>query len=181
MADSNAPLLIKRYASRRLYNTETSDYVTLDDISKFIRMGREVQIIDLKSGDDLTRQYLLQIIADNESQGQSVLPINVLTDLVRSYTTEVQSVVPQFLAASFDMLRNGQSKIIENFANPMTAMPGYEAMKAQQDAFMKAMTGGWSGAADESATGDKGKKTEDLDAIKKQLAELQEKLSKLGS
>ena len=56
MADTDAPLLIKRYASRRLYNTETSDYVTLDDISQFIRDGREVQIIDLKSGDDLTSQ-----------------------------------------------------------------------------------------------------------------------------
>lgn len=81
------PLLIKRYASRRLYNTETSDYVTLDDIAGFIRDGREVQIIDLKSGDDLTRQYLLQIIAEHESRGENVLPVDVLTDLVRSYTT----------------------------------------------------------------------------------------------
>ena len=62
MAETEKPLLIKRYASRRLYNTETSDYVTLEDIAEFIRDGREVQIIDLKSGDDLTRQYLLQII-----------------------------------------------------------------------------------------------------------------------
>ena len=67
MAETNSPLLIKRYASRRLYNTETSDYVTLDDIATFIRDGREVQIVDLKTGDDLTRQYLLQIIAE---QGQ---------------------------------------------------------------------------------------------------------------
>ena len=61
MSDSDKPLLIKRYASRRLYNTETSDYVTLEDIAGFIRKGREVQIVDLKTGDDLTRQYLLQI------------------------------------------------------------------------------------------------------------------------
>ncbi|KKK72885.1 hypothetical protein LCGC14_2899400 [marine sediment metagenome] len=60
MAETTQPLLIKRYASRRLYNTETSDYVTLEDIARFIREGREVQIVDLKSGDDLTRQYLLQ-------------------------------------------------------------------------------------------------------------------------
>ena len=82
------PLLIKRYASRRLYNTETSDYVTMEDIAGFIREGREVQIVDLKSGDDLTRQYLLQIIADHESRGENVLPLDVLTDLVRSYTTQ---------------------------------------------------------------------------------------------
>ena len=85
MADTDAPLLIKRYASRRLYNTETSDYVTLEDIAGFIRGGREVQIVDLKSGDDLTRQYLLQIIAEHESRGENVLPLNVLNDLVRSY------------------------------------------------------------------------------------------------
>ena len=66
MAATDTPLLIKRYASRRLYNTETSDYVTLEDIAAFIREGREVKIVDLKSGDDLTRQYLLQIVADHE-------------------------------------------------------------------------------------------------------------------
>ena len=94
VADMSKPLLIKRYASRRLYNTETSDYVTLEDIAAFIREGREVQIVDLKSGDDLTRQYLLQIIADHESKGESVLPVDVLTDLVRSYTSQAASVVP---------------------------------------------------------------------------------------
>ncbi len=176
---SEAPLLIKRYASRRLYNTETSDYVTLDDIAKFIREGRDVQIIDLKSGDDLTRQYLLQIIADHESQGENVLPINVLTDLVRSYTTEVQSVVPQFLAASFELLRNGQSKMMESFSNPMSAMPGFEAMKAQQEAFLKAMTGRW-GKPEGSEEGEAPSKGEDLDDIKRQLAELQAKLAKMG-
>lgn len=179
MAATDAPLLIKRYASRRLYNTETSDYVTLDDIAAFIRQGRDVQIIDLKSGDDLTRQYLLQIIADHESQGESVLPINVLTDLVRSYTTEVQSVVPQFLAASFDMLRNGQSKMMENLANPMSAMPGFEAMKAQQEAFMKAMTGGWGETTKDGKPAEPAPKSEGLDEIKQQLADLQAKLSEM--
>jgi polyhydroxyalkanoate synthesis repressor PhaR len=110
VAEEKSTLLIKRYASRRLYNTETSDYVTLEDIASFIREGREVQIVDLKSGDDLTRQYLLQIIADHESRGESVLPVGVLNDLVRSYTTQTASVVPQFLQMSFDMLRDGQSK-----------------------------------------------------------------------
>ncbi|MDA8526009.1 polyhydroxyalkanoate synthesis repressor PhaR, partial [Planktomarina temperata] len=107
MSKKTQPLLIKRYASRRLYNTESSDYVTLDDIAGFIRDGREVQIIDLKSGDDLTRQYLLQIIAEHESRGENVLPVDVLTDLVRSYASQATSIVPQFLAASFEMLRDG--------------------------------------------------------------------------
>lgn len=181
MADTEKPLLIKRYASRRLYNTETSDYVTLDDIAGFIRDGREVQIIDLKSGDDLTRQYLLQIIAEHESRGENVLPVGVLNDLVRSYTTQATSVVPQFLQMSFDMLRDGQSKMMENMEviNPMSSMPGFEAMKAQQQAFMKAMTGGWSGASG-PAPDDSSKSDEDLDEIKKQLADLQAKLNKLS-
>ena len=176
MADTAKPLLIKRYASRRLYNTETSDYVTLEDIAKFIRDGREVQIVDLKSGDDLTRQYLLQIIAEHESRGESVLGVDVLTDLVRSYTTQAASVVPQFLAASFEMLRDGQSKAMDNMTkvNPMARMPGFDAMRAQQQAFFKAMTGGLIGSTGPA------KENSDLDDIKKQLAELQSKLNRMG-
>lgn len=144
MPETDKPLLIKRYASRRLYNTETSDYVTLEDIAVFIRQGRDVQIVDLKSGDDLTRQYLLQIIAEHESKGENVLPTDVLTSLVRSYTTQAATVVPQFLAASFEMLREGQSKMLEQMtkSNPMAKLPGFDAMRAQQEAFFKAMTGG---------------------------------------
>ncbi|AXI43013.1 polyhydroxyalkanoate synthesis repressor PhaR [Sulfitobacter sp. SK011] len=185
MADAPKPLLIKRYASRRLYNTETSDYVTLEDISGFIRDGREVQIVDLKSGDDLTRQYLLQIIAEHESRGESVLPISVLNDLVRSYMSGDVSVVPQFLQTSFDMLRDGQSRVLENMTamNPMAKMPGLGVMQAQQEAFMKAMTGGWGAGGTTSKPAEPPEEepdqNEDLDAIKKQLADLQSKLSKL--
>ena len=188
MAEQEKPLLIKRYASRRLYNTETSDYVTLEDIAGFIRDGREVQIMDLKTGDDLTRQYLLQIIAEHESRGENVLPVTVLNDLVRSYMVPGGGVMPQFLQASFDMLRDSQEKMVEKMTamnsamNPMAQMPGFEALKAQQEAFLKAMTGGfsggWSGAG--GGTREENEEGEDLDSIKKQLAELQDKLSKLS-
>jgi polyhydroxyalkanoate synthesis repressor PhaR len=184
---ASTPLLIKRYASRRLYNTETSDYVTLDDIAGFIRDGREVQIVDLKSGDDLTRQYLLQIIAEHESRGENVLPVDVLTDLVRSYTTQAQSVVPQFLAMSFDMLREGQSKVMESMASPMSAMPGFDAMKAQQEPFLKSMTGVlavvWPGSEAEGSDEDDasdGSGATELDEIRSQLAAMQEQLAKMG-
>ncbi len=187
-ASNTTPLLIKRYASRRLYNTETSDYVTLDDIARFIREGRQVRIVDLKTGDDLTRQYLLQIIAEHEGRGESVLPIEVLIDLVRSYTTQAQSVVPQFLAASFEMLREGQSKMMENlstFPNPMSSMPGFEALQRQQQMFLKAMSSGWVGSSgpelddDGAGQADKSPETEDMADIRRQLAELQKKISKL--
>ncbi len=183
MAEDPAPLLIKRYASRRLYNTETSDYVTLEDIAGFIRDGRDVQIVDLKSGDDLTRQYLLQIVAEHESRGENVLPLGVLTDLVRSYTTQAQSVVPQFLAMSFDMLRDGQSKMIEKMASPMSGVPGFDAMRAQQEAFLKAMTGGmanWSGPDMDDGEGGQPDGESDLAEIKKQLADLQSQLAKMS-
>jgi polyhydroxyalkanoate synthesis repressor PhaR len=185
MADTDKPLLIKRYASRRLYNTETSDYVTLEDIAGFIRAGREVQIVDLKTGDDLTRQYLLQIVAEHESKGENVLPVDVLTDLVRSYATGMQSVMPQFLASSFEMLRNSQAKMMENlthFPNPMAAVPGFEAMRKQQEAFLKTHDGrhGQLGRHRPCARGRApGEKADDIAEIKKQLAELQSKLSKL--
>lgn len=186
MAEPAKPLLIKRYASRRLYNTETSDYVTLEDIAGFVRAGRDVQIVDLKTGDDLTRQYLLQIVAEHESKGNSVLPTNVLTDLVRSYATNMQSVMPQFLAASFDMLREGQSKMMEGFvgmAPPMAGMPGFDALRKQQEAFMKTMMAGmpgWGGTTPARTEAEPAKEApEDLAEIKRQLAELQQKLSKL--
>lgn len=184
MADTDKPLLIKRYASRRLYNTETSDYVTLEDIAGFIRQGREVQIVDLKSGDDLTRQYLLQIVAEHESKGESVLPVDVLTDLVRSYATGMQSVMPQFLASSFEMLRDSQAKMMENLTtipNPLVAVPGFEAMRKQQEAFLKTMMGGMPGwsASGPAPEDDTPSSPDDIADIKKQLAELQKKLSKL--
>jgi polyhydroxyalkanoate synthesis repressor PhaR len=184
MADTAKPLLIKRYASRRLYNTETSDYVTLEDIAGFIRQGREVQIVDLKSGDDLTRQYLLQIVAEHESKGESVLPVDVLTDLVRSYATGMQSIVPQFLASSFEMLRGNQAKMMENltaFPNPLTAVPGFEALRKQQEAFLKTMMAGMPGWAGSGPVPENEAPAtpSDIADIKAQLAELQKKLSKL--
>ena len=175
-------LTIKRYASRRLYNTETSDYVTLDDIAALIRAGREVKIVDLRSGDDLTRQYLLQIIAEHEGRGESVLPVDVLTDLVRSYTSSAQSVVPQFLAASFEMLRQSQSKMMENFAsfpNPMQGMPGFEALQRQQQAFLRAMSAGWPTGTEAEPSEPGAAKDEDMTEIRRQLAELQKKIAEM--
>ena len=180
MADTNAPLLIKRYASRRLYNTETSDYVTLEDIAGFIRQGRDVQIVDLKTGDDLTRQYLLQIIADHEAKGDNVLPINVLTDLVRSYTDQARAFVPDFLSQSFDMLKESQDQFMQSmgkgFANPMSAIPGFAELQKQQQEFLRAMMGGI--ASPPRDEGDK-PESDELSDIKRQLAELQKKLADL--
>ena len=185
LPDNKKTLMIKRYASRRLYNTETSDYVTLEDIARFIHDGRDVQILDLKSGDDLTRQYLLQIIAEHESRGDSVLPIDILTDLVRSYTTQATSIVPQFLEMSFQMLREGREKLIEKTAISKT-VPDFEAIKAKQEAFLAAFAGGFGKTIELAPNtikeqGEAQDKKEDLEAIKNKLSDLQEQLDKLKS
>ena len=184
LPDNKKTLMIKRYASRRLYNTETSDYVTLEDIARFIHNGRDVQILDLKSGDDLTRQYLLQIIAEHESRGESVLPIDILTDLVRSYTTQATSIIPQFLEMSFQMLREGREKLIEK-TSINSAVPDFGAIKAKQEAFLAAFAdsfGSWPTALTPNTSNEKGEwqyKAEDLEAIKNKLSDLQEQLDKL--
>jgi polyhydroxyalkanoate synthesis regulator protein len=107
----------------------------------------------------------------------------VLNDLVRSYSTQASTVVPDFLSMSFEMLKQGQSKMMENMTaiNPIAKMPGFEAMRAQQEAFIKAMTGGlgaqWSAPTDEDGAAPA--KGDELDEIKRQLAELQSKLSRM--
>ena len=116
---------------------------------------------------------------------KTCLPVNVLNDLVRSYMVPGGGMMPQFLQSSFEMLRESQSKMMENMnaMNPMAQIPGFEAMQAQQEAFLKAMTGGlstnWS-APDQSESAKSDEGGEDLDEIKKQLADLQNKLSKLS-
>jgi polyhydroxyalkanoate synthesis regulator protein len=123
-------------------------------------------------------------VAEHESKGESVLPVDVLTDLVRSYATGMQAVMPQFLASSFEMLRNSQAKMMENFSafpNPMAGMPGFDALRKQQEAFLKTMMGGmpgW-GASGPAREDEAPASSDDIAEIKQQLAELQKKLSKL--
>ena len=183
MEETTEPLLIKRYASRRLYNTETSDYITLQEIAGYIRAGRDVKIVDLKTGEDLTSQFLLQIIAELGSKGEHVLPLNVLMEVVRSYNNQARDVVPQFLNASFEMFKENQALMTKNFksmANPVSAIEGLQ--RSQQDFFAKLM-GNWPGG---ERPGDKPESSAEeetqsgeLDAIKRQLADLQSKIDNL--
>jgi len=119
------PIVIKRYASRKLYDADAKEYVTLEDIARYIREGREVQIVDKSTGEDLTRQYLVQIIADFESQGESALPLNILTDLVRHYQEQASSVTntfasamtPAFLGQMFEAYKAQQERRSANWVN----------------------------------------------------------------
>ncbi len=195
MSNKISPIVIKRYASRRLYNTNTSEYVTLDEIASLIRQGADIQIIDSKSGDDLTRQFLLQIITEQETGSESVLPLNVLMDVVRSYSDQAGSVVPDFLSRSFEMLKKQQeellssvSKNIPDSINPMEIFSLESWQKAQSD-IMKSTLGSWgfSTPSDEGeepapkqqTDSDPAAKDDEIAEMKKQLADMQEKLKNL--
>ena len=141
---------ISRYSSRRLYNTNASDYVTLDDVAELIRQGHDIKVTDKKTGDDLTRQILLQIITEHESQGDNVLPLNVLTDIVRSYSSNAQSFLPEFLSQSFDTFKEQQEKLLAAFQgqggnpfDPQSAMENLSDWQKKQAEMMKSMMGGW--------------------------------------
>lgn len=184
MSKNCKTLVIKRYASRRLYNPESSDYVTLKDIAKLIRDGRDVSIVDLKTGEDLTRQYLIQIIAEQESEGVGVLPVNLLTEAVRSYNDQAYNVFPKFLESSLEAFRESQTKLMENFAT-MSPIAAFEAMQNRQQDFIARMMGAGNAKDDRSGTGAEQaveqNASPNLDEIKQTLSDLQAKIANLES
>jgi polyhydroxyalkanoate synthesis repressor PhaR len=99
-APARPPVVVKKYANRRLYNTETSSYVTLEDLAGMVRLGRDFTVSDAKSGEDITRSVLTQIIVEEESKGQNLLPIPFLRQLIGLYGHSLQSVVPRYLEAT---------------------------------------------------------------------------------
>ncbi len=183
MSGPTSPLLIKRYASRRLYNTESSDYVTLQEIADTIRSGRDVRIIDRKTGDDLTRQYLVQIIAEHEARGEQVLPLEVLTEIVRTCNDQAGDAIPQFLEMSFRMFKESQESVMESVQAMSDPRHVWSEFEKRQKEFAAAIFEGWTGKA--PAAGDSGPIQQgsgpqsELDQIKKQLAELQSRVSNL--
>src|ERR1700742_1647129 len=107
------PIIIKKYANRRLYNTETSTYITLADLAGIVRAGKEVEVVDAKTGHDLTRPTLAQIILEEEGKGASMLPVNFMKQVIGFYDNGMQSVLPHYLEMAMDMFQKNQSKIQE--------------------------------------------------------------------
>ena len=103
MAKSTGKVTIKKYANRRLYDTESSAYITLDRLAQMVREGREFEVVDAKSGEDITRQVLTQIIVDEEARGSTMLPINFLKQLIGLYGNSMQTFVPSYLEAAMDL------------------------------------------------------------------------------
>jgi polyhydroxyalkanoate synthesis repressor PhaR len=127
---SNDIVIIKKYANRRLYNTQTSMYVTLDDLAQMVKDGQEFEVVDAKTAKDITHQVLTQIIFDEESKGAALLPINFLRQLIRFYDNSLQSVLPHYLEMTMDVFTKNQENMRENMQkvfgtfNPFAAMGG---------------------------------------------------------
>ena len=121
MARSSDKVTIKKYANRRLYDTESSSYITLDRLAEMVREGREFEVVDAKTGEDITRQVLTQIIVDEEARGSTMLPVNFLKQLIGLYGNSMQGMVPQYLEAAMDAFQRNQSAFQDAFGGKMFA------------------------------------------------------------
>src|SRR5207344_2948140 len=114
-----APVVIKKYANRRLYNTQTSSYVTLDHLSQMVKDGTEFEVRDARTGEDITRSVLTQIIFEEEGKGQNLLPIKFLRQLIRFYGDSLQAFVPGYLDLSMDSFTKNQGAMRDRLAEAL--------------------------------------------------------------
>src|ERR1700739_1055734 len=129
MAKETSPIIIKKYANRRLYNTKTSAYITLDDLAASVKRGEDFVVYDAKTGEDITRSVLTQIIFEQEGKnGQSLLPITFLRQLIRFYGDSMQMLVPSYLEFSIDRLTSEQ----QNFRNQLAGAFGGKGLPGSQ-------------------------------------------------
>ena len=166
-------VIIKKYANRRLYDTESSTYITLERLAEMVRQKRDFKVVDAKSGEDITRAVLAQIIMDEEARGATMLPVNFLRQLIGMYGDQMQSVVPQYLEASLDALHRNQSQIREAMAGAFATNPFAEMARRNMEMFTAA-------AGRDAPEAGGGDNKAELAELKAQLAELQKKFDKLG-
>jgi len=187
MADEKQPITIKKYANRRLYNTGTSTYVTLEDLAVMVKNGEDFVVYDAKTSEDITRSVLAQIIFEQENkEGQSLLPIAFLRQLIRFYGDSMQMMVPRFLEQSMQSLTSQQGKFREQITQAF-GVGGFgtleEQVRRNMEMFEKTFAmfappfarGGKAAAADEKPASTGG-----VDELKQQLDEMQKRLDKLG-
>ena len=172
-------VIIKKYANRRLYDTESSSYITLERLAEMVRQKRQFKVVDAKSGEDLTRGVLTQIIMDEESRGATMLPVNFLRQLISMYGDQMQSVVPQYLEASLEALQRNQSQFRDAMAGALATNPFAEIARRNMELFTAAAPGGKAAPGGPAAPPADDTRAE-LDDLKAQLAELQQKLNKLA-
>jgi polyhydroxyalkanoate synthesis repressor PhaR len=187
-AAGTGPVIIKKYANRRLYNTETSSYITLDHLAAMTREGRDFKVVDAKTEEDITHNVLTQIIMEEEQRGQTMLPVNFLRQLIALYGDSMQAMVPGYLEASMESFRRNQqqfkSAVEGAFANsPFAEMAkrNMEIFEAATQAF-KPGTGmaGTPAAGPAAAPAPAASGEDDVSALKAELARLQDKIEKLA-
>jgi polyhydroxyalkanoate synthesis repressor PhaR len=194
MTNPPAPITIKKYANRRLYNTASSAYVTLADLAKMVKVGEDFVVFDAKTGEDITRSVLTQIIFEQEGkEGQSLLPITFLRQLIRFYGDSVQALLPSYLEFSIDRFTGEQQKFREEasraFGASPFASPSFGALeeltRKNLAAFSKALgmftpfVGPLPNAPDPSAAAATPASNTDLSELKTQLSEMQRRLDGL--
>ncbi len=199
MAKSDGPITIKKYANRRLYNTGTSTYVTLEDLATMVKAGEDFLVHDAKTGEDITRQVLAQIIFEQENkEGQSLLPISFLRQLIRFYGDSMQMLVPRYLEVSIDSLTREQEKFRTQMAQAFGGSP-FGALEDQVRRNMEMFERAFAmftpfarreeqaAAAAAAAEADKGNPQPgggsgagEIDDLKRQMEEMQKRLERLS-
>lgn len=187
-SEGSGTVIIKKYANRRLYNTESSSYITLDHLAQMTRDGRDFKVIDAKTEEDITHNILTQIIMEEENRGQTMLPVSFLRQLISLYGDSMQAMVPQYLEASMEAFRRNQNQFRQAIEGTFAGGPFAEIARRNMDMFEAAAAafkqpGGVPGApgAAPAAPAASASKEDDIAALKEQLAGLQDKLNKLGS
>jgi len=192
MAKSDEPITIKKYANRRLYNTGTSTYVTLEDLATMLKNDENFVVYDAKTGDDITRQVLAQIIFEQENKaGQNLLPTTFLRQLIRFYGDNMQMLVPRYLEQSIDMLTREQEKfrtqMTQAFGGIGAFGPLEEQVRRNMEMFERTFsmfkpftapprTAGGEKPAEEAPKGG----ADDMETLRRQMKEMQEKLDKMA-
>ena len=177
-------VIIKKYANRRLYNTETSSYITLDHLATMTREGRDFKVVDAKTDDDITHNVLTQIIMEEESRGQTMLPVSFLRQLIAMYGDSMQSMVPGYLEASMDSFRRNQEQFKSAVEGAFAHSPFAEIAKRNMQMF-EAATQAFGVAptmvpAAAPAPAAPASKDDEIAALKAELTRLQDKVEKLG-
>tara|TARA_R110000851_G_C13035394_1_gene561572 strand:+ start:458 stop:1153 length:696 start_codon:yes stop_codon:yes gene_type:complete len=194
----DGPIVIKKYANRRLYNTQTSNYITLDFLAEMTRNDEDFVVVDAKTGDDITHNVLTQIIVDEESSGKHMLPVNFLRQLISMYGNSMQSLMPSYLEASMDNFRKNQKQFQEAVEGALNKNPlGQMAVKNQKQfqeavenalkasplagVFEKALSLGQNNqdSSDDEQQAELSEKDIEIVELKKQLADIQSKIDKL--
>ena len=180
-------VVIKKYANRRLYNTATSAYVTLDDLARMVREGVEFQVFDAKTNEDLTRQILTQIIFEEESRGEALLPVQFLRQLIGFYGGQMQGVLPSYLEMSLENFTRQQEQFRGQMTKVLGATPGAgimdEAIKRNMAMFEQAMRM-WPGMTPAQRAGEAPqaapKASDPLDEMRRQMDEMRAQIERLA-